>query len=538
MIESPVTSSDQAIEKTSQRLSRSDLYGACLLVVLTVVAYAPALRAAFVWDDDLYITNNPVLRSLPGLFSAWVPGVTPQYYPLVFSTFWIEYHIWGLNPAAYHVVNVLIHLANAFLVWRLARNLRIPGAYAIALVFALHPMQTESVIWVTERKNVLSLFFYLLAADAFLRFDALRSSDPGETDTSRQRWIAYTVAMLAFVASLLSKSVTASLPVALLLMMMWRGGALSLGRLGPLVPMLIIGLGAGLHTAYLERLHVGATGPDFDFSLVERFLIAARAFLFYPTKLAVPWPLMFTYPRWKPDVADPYAWLALLVCIGVLGGMVIAWRRGARGVCLALLFYAVTIFPALGFSNFYPMRFSFVADHFVYHASLGLFALVVGGFTVWLKDRAAFRALLAVVLVAYLFLTFTQGSMYADQLTLWERTLALNPDAFMAHNNLAALLIGRGDFKASEYHSRESIRLKPDDYVAYANLAYALRVQGKIDEAIQQASHGIDELDRRIELHEAAAHDRIVNQLWTIKSELILQRAAMVRSRPVNSYGK
>ena len=119
-----------------------------------------------------------------------------------------------------------------------------------------------------------------------------------------------------------------------------------------------------------------------------------------------------------------------------------------------------------------------------------------------------------------------------------ERTLALNPNAFMAHNNLAALLIGRGDFKTSEYHSRESIKLKPDDYVAYANLANALRAQGKLDEAIQQTSHGIAELDRRIEVHQAAAHDRIVNQMWTIKSELILQRGEMVRARSTNSYGK
>ena len=507
------------------RQSRGDLFSACLLAVVTVVAYAPALHAGFIWDDDAYVTNNPALRSFSGLKSAWIPGVTPQYYPIVFTTFWVEYHVWGLNPTGYHAVNVLLHLANALLVWRLARDLRIPGAYAIALVFALHPMHSESVFWITERKNVLSLFFYLLAAHAFLLFDALRSRLPGEGTASLQRRITYGAVMLAFAASLLSKSVTASLPVALMLMMMWRSQPLSLARLRPLVPMLVVGAVAGLHTAYLERVRVFAAGPDFNFSPIERLLIAARAFLFYPTKLAIPWPLMFTYPRWESDVTNPYAWLALLLCIGVLGAAIVTWRRGARGICLALLFYAVTIFPALGFSNFYPMRFSFVADHFAYHASLGLIAMVVGGFTELLKDRAVSRPLLAAVLVTYASLTLNQGSMYRDETTLWQRTLALNPDSFMAHNNLASIASRDGDFRTSEYHSRESIRAKRDDFVPYVNLAYALRAQGRTDEAIQQADRAIDELDRWIKSYEAAGIDRAVDQLSALKTRVLLDQA-------------
>jgi tetratricopeptide (TPR) repeat protein len=239
---------------------------------------------------------------------------------------------------------------------------------------------------------------------------------------------------------------------------------------------------------------------------------------------------MFTYPRWQSDVANPYAWLALLLCICVFGGLIVMWRRGARGICLALLFYAVTIFPALGFSNFYPMRFSFVADHFVYHASLGVIAMVVGGVTVLLKDRAVSRALLAAVVVAYAALTFKQGSMYADETTLWHRTLALNPDSFMAHNNLAAIASRDHDFRTSEYHSRESIRLKGDDFVPYANLAYALRAQGKTDEAVKQADRAIGELDRWIDSYRAADIDAAVDQLWALKTRVLFDRSEMVKS--------
>jgi tetratricopeptide (TPR) repeat protein len=527
-----LASSSQAHDSPSAPANgRQVLLGAGVLASLTILAYAPAIAGGFIWDDDAYVTANPVLRSFAGLLSAWVPGVTPQYYPVVFTTFWVEYQLWGLNAAGYHATNVLLHVANALLVWRLASVLCIPGAYVIALVFALHPIHAESVAWVTERKNVLSMFFYLLATHAYLRFDVLRWGAPEQRGNARDVWLAYGIVIAAFAAALLSKSVTASLPIALVLMMVWRGEALSLARLAPLAPMLLLGAGAGLHTAYLERVHVGAVGPDFDFTLIERIVIAARAFLFYPVKLALPWPLIFIYPQWEIDVTGLVSWLPVLICIALLAFMIDEWRNRARGVVLAIVFYAVTIFPALGFANFYPMRFSFVADHFVYHASLGLIALAVAGFIISGRNTVAARGLSMIVVAVLAALTFRQGFMYANEATLWRRTLELNPKAAVAHNNLAILAMQAKAFAQSEYYSREAIRLKPDDYVARINLIQALRILGKTNEALEQADLAIDALDRLIELHTASGREEEVDRLSRLKFGVMFARSDMLKSR-------
>jgi protein O-mannosyl-transferase len=295
--------------------------------------------------------------------------------------------------------------------------------------------------------------------------------------------------------------------------------------------MLLLGACAGLHTAYLERVRVGAVGPDFDFTFLERVLIASRAFLFYPAKLALPWPLMFTYPRWEIHAADPFSWLPVLFCIVVLGCVIVGLRNGPRGVSLGVLFYAVTIFPALGFSNFYPMRFSFVADHFVYHASLGLIAAAVGGVALMCRNRVVARGLLAAVGIVFAVLVFRQGFMYADEETLWRRTLQLNPTAVVAHNNLALLAMQTGNIAQSEYHSREAIRLKSNDYVPYINLTHALRLQGRPDEAIEQADRAIQELEGLIDLHAAAGRGETVDRLWKLKTDMVFVRSDLVQSR-------
>ena len=181
------------------------------LLLMTVVVYEPAFHAGFIWDDDSYVTRNRLLSDPIGWLRAWIPGTTPQYYPVVFTMFWIEHVIWGLNPLGYHAVNVLLHAANAVLVWRLASWLRIPGAWLIGAVFAVHPVHVESVAWITERKNVLSGFFYLLAALAYLRFDSLRFPSPKQqSETSHRTWQWYGVSLGCFALALLAKTVTMS----------------------------------------------------------------------------------------------------------------------------------------------------------------------------------------------------------------------------------------------------------------------------------------------------------------------------------------
>ncbi len=156
------------------------------LVGLTFLVYLPAIRGGFVWDDEAYVINNMTLRSLRGLWEIWFqPARLVQYYPLTFTSLWINYQIGGLNPFGYHLVNVLLHSLNGFLVWRLLERLKVPGAWFAALLFLLHPVQVESVAWVTERKNVLSGFFYLSALLSYLRYNEVVRLDPKNPEAQR-----------------------------------------------------------------------------------------------------------------------------------------------------------------------------------------------------------------------------------------------------------------------------------------------------------------------------------------------------------------
>lgn len=423
--------------------------GAAAIVALTLVAYIPAMSAGFIWDDDAYVTDNTLLRNVEGLGRIWVPRETPQYYPVVFTTFWIEYQLWGLYPAGYHIVNILLHVINALLVWRVCRWIGIPGgdaaAWLVGAVFALHPVHVESVAWITERKNVLSGLFYLVAMLAYLRFDGAATAGRSQHDGNARRWPWYIAALSCFVLALLSKTVTCSLPAALILIFLHQRKRLTLGRLLPLAPFFVIGACLAMLTVHLEREHVGAEGARFMFTFAERLIIASQALLFYPWKIIWPWPLVFIYPRWTIDTSSIASfWAVGAVFIAAIAAAV-AFLSNWRGPALAAAFYAGTIFPALGFFNIYPMLFSFVADHFQYLASLGVIVLIVGG-AAWMFGVSGWRivAVGAVVLLVLLATTLHQTTHYRDAETLWLHTLSHNEPSWLAHNNLSKHLIARG----------------------------------------------------------------------------------------------
>ena len=473
------------------------MIGVAAIVLGTLIAYWPAINGGFIWDDDQYLTSNALLYNLEGLGQIWIPRHTPQYYPLVFTTFWIENHLWGLHPLGYHAVNVVLHITSALLLWRILVRIGVPAAWMIAAVFALHPVQVESVAWVTERKNVLSGVFYMLAASAYLSFDSI-GMNGSMPNHARRRWGWYAISLALFVAALLSKSVTSSLPVALGLVMLYVRRPMSLRSLAPLVPLLVVGAVVGLHTAHLERTHVGATGPDFDLSVLQRMLIASNALLFYPWKVLVPYPLIFIYPRWDVDQPAVAMWLAIPVVIGIGAAAIMTFVRGRRGPAIAIAFYAVSIFPALGFVNVYPMRFSFVADHFQYIACIGIIALVVGSSAKWLRDSRAGELGAAIVLVVLGSLTWLQARMYADLQTLWSTTAAANPDAWIAQSSLGVMLraeaesaMQAGDaagaslrLRAAEDYFRRALRLNDREPLNHANLGLALLMQGRVEEGI------------------------------------------------------
>jgi len=472
-----------------------------LLFLATLVVYIPAIRGDYIWDDDYYVTHNDTLTSVEGLGRIWFEvGATVQYYPLVFTTFWLEYRLWELDPTGYHVVNILLHAGSAVLLFFVLRRLSVRAALVAAAVFALHPVHVESVAWITERKNVLSGFFYMSSLLLYLRFAGI-----GDNDSADKRpWGLYVASLILYGCALLSKTVTCSLPAAILLLLWWKCKRLAASDIVPLLPMFAVGLALGLTTAWVEREHVGATGAMWTFSAFDRLLIAGRALWFYAAKLVWPVGLSFNYAKWHID--DTVWWQYLFPFFASL--LVVAlWRlrsRIGKGPLVAALLFGGTLFPALGFVDIYPMRFSFVADHFQYLASIAFTTLLVVAASHGMDrfiGRAPARAragsdahhgypggrvVAATVLVVLAVLTWRQAGVYRNQETLWHDTLKKNPTSWMAHNNLGTFLSDRGRTDEAFDHFESALKLRDDYVLAHKNLGDLLMMRGHLAEAESQ----------------------------------------------------
>jgi hypothetical protein len=435
-----------------------------LIVLLVFLAYLPALRGGFIWDDDSWTTNlSALFQDTSGLRLIWFqPTALQQYYPLSGTTFWLDYQLWKFWTLPYHVENVLLHALAALLFWRLLLRLQLPGAWLASAIFALHPVMVESAAWITERKNVLSLVFYLGALLAYGRY-AQWVTRTGEIaplpDSSRSTWrpsLFYGLAFVLFLGALLAKTTTFSLPAAILLIGWWQRGQIRWrADVLPTLPFFALALGLCTVTAWLEKYHVGATGSDFALTFPQRCLVAGRAFWFYLGNLFWPANLCFVYPRWQPNPDLGWQWLYPVTAIGTLFTLWLIRGRIGRGPVTALLFYVGTLFPVLGFMNAYGMRYSFVWDHWVYLPALGIIALVaalVMRAAESLRTPAVVYGFAAIVLPVLALLTWRQAGMYTDMETLWRKTLARNPDSSMAHNNLGILLRNQGHIEEAMEH--------------------------------------------------------------------------------------
>lgn len=477
-IKSKTGKSAVASPKSSQPSSfRATWILSFLLIAMTLIAYVPAWNGKPIWDDNMHMTK-PELRTLDGLTRIWIqPGATQQYYPVVHSVFWVAHQLWGDFPAPYHLLNILLHGFSAVLLFRILRRLAIPGAWLAAAIFALHPIQVESVAWISELKNTLSGALFLSAALFYFKFD----KDRRRSD--------YFLALVLFAFALMSKTVTASLPAALLVTFWWKSGTLSWKRDAlPIVPFFVIGATAGLVTVWAERKLIGAEGHAFDFTVIERFLIAGRVCWFYLGKLLWPADLMFIYPRWE---VSQQVWWQYLFPIALLTVLAIVWllRKRSRGPIAGALLFVGMLFPALGFFNVYPFVYSFVADHFQYLASIGVIVPVTAGL-VLLFDRTGVRSssisrgLGILLLLGLGVLTWRQSSAYADPITLYRITLEKNPDCFMAHNNLSVALLEKGRINEAIVHSQKALEIRPNDAQPHVSLGDALLRMKQIDQAI------------------------------------------------------
>jgi tetratricopeptide (TPR) repeat protein len=464
---------------------RQTWFFAALLFAVTMIAYSPAWNGKPIWDDERHLTS-PELRSVHGLAQIWTHlGSTQQYYPLVHTIFWIEHRLWGDSPVCYHAINIFLHVVSALLLVKILIELKIPGAWLAAAIFALHPVQVESVAWISELKNTLSGVFFLSSTLVYLLFDRTRSRR------------AYFTALALFALGLLSKGVIAVLPAAILVVLWWKRGKLSFkSDVLPLIPFFAIGVGGGLFTAWVEHHFIGAKGDVFDFSLAERTLIAGRAFWFYLSKLFWPVNLTFIYPRWNINAS---AWWQYLFPAATLLTLTTLWalRHNWRGPLATVLFFTGMLFPVLGFLNVFPFLYSFVADHFQYLACIGIITLTSAGLTLLFDNKTLWgrrtRTVIYSLLLAVLAtLTWRQTHIYRDAETVWRVTLSRNPNCWMAHNNLAEILLKNGQFDEAIVHSEQTITNRPNPAKGQYNLGVALSRAGRVDEGISRYERALE----------------------------------------------
>jgi tetratricopeptide (TPR) repeat protein len=459
------------------------LFIAILLIIATLIVYMPAMRAGFIWDDDAYVTENPLLSAPDGLKRIWFSFDQPsQYFPLTYTVFRLEYRLWGIDSFGYHIINIILHIANVFLIWWVLIRLRVPGAWIAAFIFALHPINVESVAWVTELKNVMMTFFSLLCILAWFRV----ATNNAESDAKDYLW--YAISLVLYTFALFSKTTACTLPIAMVLILWFKHIPVRKRQWRLIVPYIFLGIMMGLVTLWWEQIR-GSSGTVLKLNFIERILLAGKALWFYLGKLILPINLTFSYPLWDIDWTNPshYIWI-----LAVAGAAILIWCyrvKIGRGPIAGIIFFVVTLAPVLGFVSIYTFYYSYVADHYVYVACIGPIAVLASAFAIlWRKTNGVIRHVLSgslvIILVMLGVFTWRQGHIYKDLQTLWQDTLKKNPDSLLAHSNMGLLEYNRGNIEQALLHYHRALQIYPDDEVVYYNLGTILKSQGNIDQAV------------------------------------------------------
>ncbi len=454
-----------------------------LLVFAVFIAYQPAWCTGFIWDDDQHLTENPCIVGPLGFKQIWTSS-SAVYYPLTLTSFWMQHALWGLNPIPYHLVNIAMHAACGILLWQVLQSLKVRGAWLGAALWALHPVQTESAAWITELKNTQSAFFYLLTVLFFLKW---RFEEISGKEQKAERY--YILALFFAASAILSKTSTVMLPVVVGLCWWCVDGHWRWRNIFRLIPFFAISAVASGWTIWEQQFHSGALGPEWSQSWPERFAIAGKVIWFYMGKLFWPYPLIFLYPRWQINAAQPLVYLPAFAAGAVMFVLWLKRHTGLRPAFFAFAYFVVSLFPVLGFFNVYFFRYSFVGDHFQYLASMGPLALAGAGISAgfdYFKERLPLLKLIVcgVLLATLATLTWQQSKMYKDIETLWRTTIARNPHAFLAYNNLGAIYLHAGQVDEAMPYFQKALESDPDFAEAHSNLGEALMRIGRADEGL------------------------------------------------------
>ena len=450
--------------------------GVFLILALVLIAYLPILPGTFLMDDRRLIEgDNPIVNGQLSPFSVWFQ----TDFALSTFLFWAQWLAWGAHPGFYHAVNIALHAASALLLWRLLAQLRFPGAWLAGVIFAVHPVGVASVARIAELKNTLSLPIFLLSALFYVRFDdAASKSEP--TVESGSRAADYALSLAAFVLALLAKTTTAVLPVLLLALAVFRRGRIGRRDLVYSSPFLALGLAFGLMSAWFQKHQALAGQTLAPQSFGERLALAGRAFWFYLEKAILPVNLNLVYPAWKVDASSLPSFLPIILFVTVV---LVCWRfrnRGGKALLLGWLAFAVSLFPAFGFLDAQFLTRWQVSDHLQYLPLIAPVAVVAAGLATRLPAKA-FPGVAASLILVLTLLTHQRAEAYSTPEKLFRDTLAKNPQAWAAHNDLGAALAAQTNYAAAEAEFKASLQANPDNNPdALANLAQIAAIEGKL----------------------------------------------------------
>jgi Tfp pilus assembly protein PilF len=511
--------------------ARRPWLGVAALLALVALVYLPSVRGGFLWDDDASLTANPAIRSADGLRQFWLTTRTPDYWPVTATSLWAEWRLWGLDATGYRVTNLVLHAGAVLLLWAVLRRLRVPGAWFAAALFAVHPVNVESVAWITERKNLLALVFFLLAVDGFLRW-----REPRPAGRGAGAWYALSLAW--FVLAMLSKGSVVILPVVLLGIIAWERPlrAADLARLGPFWAVAVVLTGVNI---WFQGHQLHAHETIRNLGALDRLLEAGGVIWFYLGHAVLPLHQVFIYPPWHVDAAAVAWWLPLAAAAAVT---LLLWRRGRsrapaarwwRGAWFAWAFFGAAQLPVMGFTDVYFMKFSLVADHYGHLALIGVVAFAAAGASAgWRRTPALVLPLMVLLIGGMTVLSARRAALFADGEALLVATARDNPASAMVRNNLGVIYAGQGRLPEAAAEFEAALRLDPGYADAERNLGLALARAGRSAEAVAHYEAAL-----RIQPDLAEAHDDLGNALLSLgrPAEAIPHFAAALARVPADA---
>lgn len=469
-----------------------------LLSCITLMLYWPVQGFEFTnWDDQVYITENPMIRGLSGeniqkIFTEYLMG---NYHPLVLLSYALEYELYGLNPGIFHLTNLLLHLGSGLILFFCLLELSFSkiSAGILALLFLIHPFHVESVAWVTERKDVLYGIFWLAAWYAWLRSSSL------------DKWFG--LALVLFILSCLSKGMAVTLPAALILGDWIRKKEFNFNYWKKYIPFLLIAIGFGILAVYAQKAG-GNVRADNNYGIWDQIRVAAWGIWFYLSRTLIPFDLslFYEYPDLKKQSMPWQFTAAFIFCLIAIPLFIYKFYSTNRLPVAGLMLFLLVLFPV---SQVFPVGNAIAADRYHYIPSIGLFLLIGWGIAHYEKNKL-FMGLLSLWILGLLFVARERIMIWKNPEILWNATIKQNPEIMFAYKNLAKYLEKKGRIEEAEKVYRNALQQDSLYAVGWNELGVMLKNKGKNEEAYTYfiQSVALDSINKEAWLNIGTFHDR------------------------------